>query len=287
MVVTQQGELVVHVDVAPSEQVDDPQDMTTRCMVGLVADSDTGVERLKQYKHTRAKRNRTGKKKAAEARRIVEAVKGGDPSLHVIACAARGAEWYRFGEELLGSLPTRVARPEAAGYRVGRDYVPAATARALGCYAVGLFAMGEGVSRWAEKLGLRKVKMLLDRLPSSDVGNPRELLMRISHHPDIFPIWNEIQTKRGVKFEFGDDWVYRNPGGVDRPGAEHPNSILTDWVARSLATNFDPDLWLAESQARTVEQRQDIGSIFHELHVQKRVQLISLERLTLEPRTGS
>lgn len=195
-------------------------------MVGLVAGSDEGLPGLKDYKDTRSKKNPTSRK-VRDAARVVEAVESGDLDLWSVACLGRERSWYEAGEAMLRSLPATAATVAGDEVVIEGQKVPIPFARAMTSYAIGLSCIGHLAAQRCQKLGITEIKVLLDRLPNSDVSNPTELLRRISHHPDLFTVSKQIETDYGVTFEFADEWTFHKPGSSPIAGKQHPNAILT------------------------------------------------------------
>lgn len=279
MVVTKSNELVLHVDVSPSEQVTDPRDSTVRSMIGLVSDMSGGLQGLREFKDTTSKNKAA--KQAREGDRIVAALDNGDLSLHVVACLGHGSQWYRFGGELLSTLPDRVARRRTRGYVVDGQFIPLSTARAMGTYAAGLSFICLRASMWAQKLNVAKILVLMDKLPTKDVGDATKLLRVLQHHPDLHPAWKDMRESFGVEFNFGDDWAYNDPGEMPRPGKEHPNAILTDWVAQSTSAAANSKEWISGSKKRTEDLRRGVVGPFFALHKSKRLRVVSVDGLTI------
>ncbi len=285
MTVTPNGELLLHVDVCPSEQVRDADDLLVRCMVGLVSDNAKGVSGLRSYKETKGLHPIT--KKTNEALRIVEAMRGGEVNLQVVACLGHGKHWHRFGREILATIPESVAIKEAKGYRVGDTILPEPTAVALASYAAGLGFICHHGSKIAKIKGCRKVAVLLDRLPTSNVCKPTELVRRILHHRDMLPVWKELQETYNVKFQFADNWTFEDTvkGPVD--GRKHPNSIITDWICQSTNAAVNTEHWLGLTKGRTEEQRRKIAEPFFYLYENKGVRVVDLNKLVASERLSS
>lgn len=281
MVISVQGELIVHIDVTPSEQVF-PDDKTVLCMLGLVCDEPEGLVGLKQYKYTTAKGNSIAKK-ARVANQITEAINQDKLSLHAVACLAQRDRWYQFGLDFLNKIPSTVLETTDTGYLLDGDYIPHQTAAAMATYATGLAVIALRASIWSQALGVKKIKILLDRLPNRDVGDATKLLNVIVHHPqESMPIWNDMREKFDVDFEFGDNWFYQPQAGAPQlSGKNHPNAIITDWIAQSAFAAGNSHAWRGSSPRTTEEHRKSIAGPFFALHEKRRLHVVSLNNLVV------
>ncbi len=280
MVQTKAGELLVHVDVSPSEQAH-KNDSTVICLVGLVSDNPEGLVGLQQYKKTRSKKNSIAKK-ARVAKTITDAIKKGELRVHGVLCLAHGSEWYRYGTELLESIPGVDLTDESKGIQIGNQTIPRPAALAMASYSTGLSIIALRASIWAQNLGLNRIVLLLDKLPNKDVADPFELLKVINSHSDLKPVWDDMRETFGVSFQLADEWMYRSPGESDNSGKDHPNAILTDWIAQSAYAAANSEEWLKKSTKATEDARRAVVGPYLELHEQGLLKTVSLERLTSE-----
>ncbi|MEL6415182.1 MAG: hypothetical protein AAFQ15_09625 [Pseudomonadota bacterium] len=248
-------------------------------MVGLVSDNPDGFDGLKQYKNTTAKGNSIAKK-ARIAEALTNAISSNELSLHTVACLGHGEQWHRYGRAFMGSLPTGIVSWSENGFCVDGTYVPAPTAYAMATYAAGLSLICLRAAIWARNIDCKKITVLMDKLPNKDVGDATKLLQVIQQHPESIPIWTDMKKTFGVDFTFGDEWNYR-PTAADynRPGKDHPNAILTDWVAQSVYAAANPAEWLGKSPKATEEHRKSVAGPFFALQENKRIKVCSLNNL--------
>lgn len=250
-------------------------------MIGLVSDNPAGLVGIKQFKDVKSKKN-TALKQAKIADDIAKAIKSGHLSLHVVVCLGHGASWHRTGKSLLSTVPKSVAIAEGNGYRVMGQYIPLPTALAMGMYAAGLMLICLRTCIWAHRLKLDNVTVLMDRLPTSDVGDATKLLQAMQVHPDFYPAYKDMQDRFGVKLSFADQWTYNKPGDAPLSSKKHPNAILTDWIAQSAFAAANATQWLAVTRKRTEEIRKRVAAPFFALIEEKRVFVLNLSELQTE-----
>lgn len=274
MVISVDGALIVHIDVCPDEQAR-PDDESVKCMIGLVSDNPEGLGEIsKQYKLTKGLPAKTRRAQVLSA-----AIRDDRLGLHAVACAGHSSQWHRYGTGILGSMPSSVVAKCTKGFRVDGEYIPRPTACAMGTYAAGLSIICLKTSIWANRLGVSKIKVLLDKLPTRDVGDANKLLRVILNSPEHWPVWNNMRKSFSVDFEFGDDWTYGRDDEFRKTGKNHPNSIITDWIAQSFNAAANPELWLSASAKATETHRLIIADPFFALHEQRRIEIIDLNRL--------
>ena len=270
--------LHLHVDVCPSEQVRDESDPTIFNMMGLVFGDTRQFSDVRKYSDTKAKGNSYAKK-ARVAERLTRAIWDGSLSVLGVCCHGSAGAWYRYGDDLLRTIPDRLIKRESDAVWLETERIPIATARAMGSYAAGLAFICLRASPWARQLEVSRINVLLDTLPSKDAGDASKLLHMFQLHPEMRPAWDLMQSNYGVRFSFADEWSYREPDTDDRPGKQHPGSVLTDWIAQSAYAESNADSWLAKSEHATEGVRQRVLAPYNLLRDKRYVTEMPLDLL--------
>ena len=125
--------------------------------------------------------------------------------------------------------------------------------------------------------------LIADKLP----GSPEiamEFLRRLSHHPDIFPLWKKTQEEFNVVFNVGNMCSYKTADGVEHKPDEHPAMIMADWLAHSLfaATNKAEDL--DGDVERDEEFRKALTEPWFALYENELMDFVPLNNLITNPK---
>lgn len=272
--ISEEHGLMVTIDVQPSEQIGYPDDMIA-CVCATFCHYK-GIEGLLQYKDTPAEERPDVAKDLAKQlseKKIVRAM----------GFIARYQSIERYGTDFLSDLPENVARKVGTRYRIMGKRINEKVAVMLPWYGFALCLVALRAAIWANKKGIKKVTIIADKLP----GSPEiamEFLRRLSHHPDIFPLWKKTQEEFDVEFNVANMGSYKNADRIEREPDEHPAMIMADWLAHSLfaATNKAEDL---DGEAeRDEEYRKAITEPWFELYENELMDLVPLDNLITNPK---
>ncbi|RLE24618.1 MAG: hypothetical protein DRJ50_04390 [Actinobacteria bacterium] len=272
--------LLCHVDAQPDEQVNKKDPESIHSLVGLIGSSDAGLPGLLQYKDTR-----TTARKIAAANRLTRAIEEKHLSPIPTICSAPRSSWNAFGNDILASataLSTHVEKVDG-GYEVAAGRVVDTVAMALGLYSTGLALIGLRAGIVAKKWNTGRVTLLLDPLPLDIGPAAMELLQILTVHPSNYESWAETHADFDVETRFGTMASYRANAASDEvlEPKQHPNAILTDWIARSFNAAADGDSWLQQGNDRTEEQRKAVTGPFFALHKRGLAKVVPLQNLSL------
>jgi len=262
--------LIVFIDMQPSEQLGVDKSCVG-VMCGVFA-SSSFISNLKQYKNT---------PKDERILRVDDiANEMTERQLRGIGCVAHFESIEKFGNEMLDTMPEKVAEKIGKQFKFDSIRIGENVAKVMPWYAVGLSAIALKSAPYAQRLNLKKVLLLLDKLP----GNSSDSLMflrRMNNHPKIFPEWEECEKKYDLKFTIANMESFQNMAGeMDIPN-NHPEIIYADWLAHSIFAAANCVSLLDKPANRDEEYRSKIASIFLELHKNKLVTLLPLEDLRL------
>ncbi len=263
--------LMIMIDAQPSEQINYHGDLIG-CICGVFC-HPSGVKGLKQYKDTAAGDRPNvalGLAKKLDSKNIVDA----------IAIIARYKSIERYGKEFLKDLPEKVAKKNGKRYKIQGKKVNQKLALLLPWYAVALCMIGLRAAIWAKRIGARKVTLVTDKLPGSEIIG-MEFLRRISHHPEIFPMWRKTEEEYKVKFHITNMGSFRSKDGTDQHPDDHPAMIMADWLVHSVfaASNHRKDL--DGGVGRSEEYRRSLTEPWFKLYEKEKMILMPIDNIVM------
>jgi len=264
--------LMLFSDIQPSEQIEANLNQTY-CFASVLCLDVSIIAEFKQYKDTEAKL------RPGTAQKLAKILKG-NKSIRAVGFIARPDAIERFGNDFLATVPPKAIKKSGAKYKVDKNKLSNKLVKFLPWYALGLCLTGLQGAIWAKNLNIKNVTLIPDRLPVSP-ASMMELVSRISHHPELFPLWKESEEKYGVKFEISNMESYVDADGITRSGVNHPCMVLADWLAHSMYASSNKAGDLDGIAKRNEEYRQAISEPWFALYNEKRFILVPLERIVL------
>lgn len=271
MIHNQHG-LMLFSDVQPSEQLSqDP--ITIYCFLAVMCLDPKAIQSFKQYKATEAGDRPQIAKELADILRSNE-------SIRAIGFVGTPESIEKFGKELLATVPEKTINRRGKKYKIGKKKVDNKAAEVLPWFSVCLLFMGLRAANWAKQLKQTKVTLVLDKLPASPETS-MEMVRRISHHPELFPLWKDMEEAFGVSFHITNMQNYHDEQGNTKEADEHPCMVLADWLAHSMFAASNKPEELDGIANRDEEYRTALAAPWLALYECKRFDLLPVNNLTL------
>ena len=203
----------------PSEQIG----VDKKCvgvMCGVFAKTNI-MSNLKQYKDT------PSDERILIAENIANQMM--EDEVRGIGCIAYFESIEKLGNEMLDSMPEKVAKKIGKQYKFNSTKIGEKVAKVMPWYAAGLSAIALKSAWYANALKQKKVLLLLDKLPGNS-SDSLEFLRRMNHHPTLLPAWKECEEKFDLKFTIANMESFENIAGeMDNPD-NHSEMIYVDWL---------------------------------------------------------